>query len=136
MAIMEERVLRFSVYKRERSGLMCKILKELGGKTALELLNTYQISDEPPIDIDALLSNIGISIVPIDFSPIENKVNISQGSILGATIVEGEDLSVFYRMDATENRKRFTLAHEIAHCCLHTDSLIDHHVELRENQRQ
>lgn len=135
MAVTEKRILRFPVYKRERSGLMCKILKELQGKTAQDLLNIYRISDEPPIDVDALLSNIGMSIVPIDFSPIEDEVKIPQGSILGATIAGGENLSVFYIVDATENRKRFTLAHEIAHCCLHTESLIDHHIEFRENQK-
>ena len=130
---MDKKVLKFSTYKRERSDLMCKILKELQGKTAESLLIKYDILNAPPIDIDLLLKKIGITAVPVDFSPIESKVNIPDGSILGATVSEGENLSIFYKVDATENRRRFTIAHEIAHCCLHTENLIDHHIELRDN---
>lgn len=131
--MMDKKILKYSTYKRERSGFMCKILKELQGKTPELLLMEYNILSDPPIDIDLLLKQIGISVVPIDFSSIETKVEIPNGSILGATVSEGENLSIFYKMDATENRRRFTIAHEIAHCCLHTENLIDHHVELREN---
>lgn len=131
--MMDKKILKFSTYKRERSDLMCKILKELQGKTAESLLIKYNILNAPPIDIDLLLKQIGITAVPVDFSPIESKVNIPDGSILGATVSEGENLSIFYKVDATENRRRFTIAHEIAHCCLHTENLIDHHIELRDN---
>lgn len=131
---MKTKVIKFSLYKGKRSDIiMCEILKKLQGKTAQSLLEDYNISKEPPIDIDVLLNNIGISSVPMDFSSIEDEVKIPNGSILGATIAKEEDLSIFYRVDATENRRRFTIAHEIAHCCLHTNNLIDHHIELRGN---
>lgn len=130
---MDKKILILVTYLGERSDTMCKILKELQGKTAQALLETYGVSTEPPIDIDELLRHIGISSIPMDFSPIESQVGISSGSVLGATISEGENLGIFYRADATENRRRFTIAHEIAHCCLHTENLIDHHVELRDN---
>ena len=132
---MNKNILQFSMYERERSDFMCKILKELQGKSAKALLNEYNILTEPPIDIDILLNNIGISVISVDFSKIESQVGIEKGSILGATVSEGENLSIFYRTDATENRRRFTIAHELAHCCLHTDHLIDHHIEFRANSK-
>lgn len=127
-------LINFKTYKYERSGgIMCKILKELRGKSALELLEKYNISMKPPINIDLLLYKIGISAIPINFNEVETEVGLEANEILGATISNGENLSIFYQDKATNNRKRFTLAHEIAHCCIHSDNLIDHHVELRAN---
>lgn len=133
---MKDKVLLYPFCKRERrDGVMCKILKAIQGKNAQELLRDYKVLLEPPIDLDELVTKMGISIIPFDFSTIESQVDISSGAILGATVSQDEDLSIFYRSGDTENRKRFTIAHEIAHCCLHTDNLIDHHIELRDNSK-
>lgn len=133
---MQNKILNFNFYLRRKGGYnMCKILKNIQGRTADELLEIYAISYEPPIDIDKLVFNVGISIIPMDFSLIEQKANVPKGYILGATISQNDTVNILYRENNTENRRRFTIAHEIAHCCLHTDNLIDHHIELRDSYK-
>lgn len=54
---------------------MCKILREIGGLSALELLEKYDISLSPPIDIKRLIDNIGIRLIRYDFSNAERAGN-------------------------------------------------------------
>lgn len=65
---------------------MCTILKNISGETALELLDSYSIPLEAPIQLSKLLQNIGVSTLGIDFSDIEAKANYDRGAILGAAI--------------------------------------------------
>ena len=131
---MSGKILIIHTYKRGNGDVfMCRILKNIQGKTATELLKLYDISMEPPIDLSGLLEKIGISTKGIDFSQIEAKANYAQGRILGAAISKGDNLTIFYRKQDTENRQRFTIAHELAHCCLHSKNLEQNHIELREN---
>ncbi len=133
---MQNKILKLYIFSKEQKkgcGIMCKILRDIQGKSPEELLSIYGIVNEPPINIDKLVSNIGISVIPMDFSIIEKQVDINSGSILGAAIAQADNLNIFYRKNNTENRRRFTIAHELAHCCLHTNNLIDHHVEFRES---
>lgn len=110
---------------------MCTILKKIKNKSAFELLQYYNIELSPPIDISLLLEQIGISVISKDFTEIENTSGYDRGSILGAAISKDEDLAIFYRKQDTYNRKIFTVAHELGHCCLHSDSLKISHVEFR-----
>lgn len=132
---MSGKILIIHTYKRGNGDVfMCRILKNIQGKTAAELLKLYDISMEPPIDLSGLLEKIGISTKGIDFSQIEAKANYAQGRILGAAISKGDNLTIFYRKQDTENRQRFTIAHELAHCCLHSKNLEQNHIELREKR--
>lgn len=119
--------------KKEKGDSMCEILRRLQGKTAEEVLDIYAKDRELPVDIVALANSIGISTYSVDFTSVEEELEIEKGLILGATLSKDEEVDILYRDSDTENRKRFTIAHEIAHCCLHTENLIDHHVELRSN---
>ena len=110
---------------------MCEILKKLKGKTAKELLSEYNISIVPPINISLLLERIGIHEIRMDFSKIEEIAQVERGSILGIIFAKDNSLSIFYRSKDTSNRRRFTLAHEIAHCCLNADNLEKRHIEYR-----
>lgn len=110
---------------------MCKILREIGGLTAYELLEKYSISLSPPIDIKKLVDNIGIRLVRYDFSEAEKAGNYPQNSIIGAALSEKDSLNILYATKMTLNRIRFTIAHELAHCCLHNDNLEINHLELR-----
>ncbi|MBS6211936.1 MAG: ImmA/IrrE family metallo-endopeptidase [Clostridiales bacterium] len=131
---MKNKVIKFYEYKKKKRGvIMCKILKDINGKTALELLNMYDIPLEPPIQLSKLLQRIGIATSGINFSDIEREAGYQYGQILGAAISKGENLTIFYRKQDTENRQRFTIAHELAHCCLHTGNLQQNHIELRED---
>ena len=134
MRTMKQNLIDFQIYKRERSGVfMCKILKELQGLSASELLKKCDITLEPPIDLNKILKKIGISAIATNFSEIEKETTLEQGDILGATVSNHDTLSIFFREDDTENRLRFTIAHELAHCCLHSLDLQESHVELRMN---
>lgn len=111
--------------------IMCTILQNIKNKTPLELLNEYRIELTPPIDISLLLEQIGISVISRDFTIDEDLGGYERGSILGAAISKGDDLAIFYRKNDTYNRKVFTVAHELGHCCKHADDFKISHVEFR-----
>lgn len=117
--------------KHNGGDFMCTILEKIKGKTPLELLNEYNIALTPPIDISLLLDNIGISVISKDFTYIEQQYGYGHGSILGAAFSNGDDLAIFYKKSDTYNRKIFTIAHELGHCCKHAESLKISHIELR-----
>lgn len=128
-------IISFVKFKNAKEDdIMCEILKKINGKSSSELLKAYGISLIPPIDISLLLRRIGIKEIPADFSEIEDLINEERGSILGITYAKDESLDIFYRSSDTENRIRFTLAHELAHCCLHADTLKKRHIELRKSE--
>lgn len=132
---MQNKIITFDKRKKEeRDVVMCKILKNINGKTAFELLKIHDIPLEPPIQISQLLQRIGISTLGIDFTQIEKDAGYEYGRILGAAISKKDNLTIFYRKQDSKNRQRFTIAHELAHCCLHTDNLQQNHIELRENE--
>lgn len=131
---MNQKIIRidYAVQRIKEGENMCVILKRLSGKTADQLLEENDIDmTKPPIDIKKLVSSLSISVLKRDFSDIEARANAPKGSILGATISKGNNLTIFYQSDATYNRMRFTVAHELAHCCLHSQNLEMQHVELR-----
>lgn len=128
------KIVQFGKYKRGVK--MCKVLKSIQGKTADEILRTYGENDSIPIDLEKLLLNIGISALPFDFSNIEDKSNINRGDMLGAVVADGDDAVIFYRMDDSLNRQRFTIAHELAHCCLHAVTDDNPHVEFRRSEKE
>ena len=131
---MKRKIICFYYTKEDDD--MCKILKNMKNKTATELLRENNISLIPPINMSMLLGNLGIREVSADFSQIEKLMNYDLGSILGITYAKDDDLMIFYKESDTVNRKRFTIAHEIAHCCLHTETLKNRHVELRNNDNK
>lgn len=112
---------------------MCKILKEINGLTATALLAKYGISSMPPIDLSELSKKIGVSVYPVDFSNAEKAANYELGTIIGAAISDEDDLDIMYAEGMSDNRVRFTVAHEIGHCCLHANDLMINHLELRRN---
>lgn len=127
---MKNNIIRFYTTK-DRVRLMCAILEKIQNKTALELLEEYSIELKPPIDISTLLERIGISVIAKDFTKVEKKSGIPTGTILGAAISKEDDLAIFYKNTDTYNRKIFTIAHELGHCCKHAENLKISHIELR-----
>lgn len=117
--------------KYQGGGDMCKILKKIKNKNPYELFNEYEISMNPPIDILNLLQKIGIQVIKRDFADIEKIMEVEEGSVLGAAFSNNEDLAIFYRAKDTLHRKKFTIAHELAHCCLHCPNDETNHIEYR-----
>ena len=53
------------------------------------------------------------------------------GSILGAAFSNGNNLAIFYKKNESLHRKKFTIAHELAHCCLDCPNDESSHIEFR-----
>lgn len=130
---MNNKIIYF-INTKDRDDIMCKILKEIQDLSAYELLAKYNVSIEPPIDISGLLSRIGILSIGTNFEEVEKKSGYEKNTILGATIVDEENVIIFYRKNDSLNRKRFTIAHELAHCCNDFDTLKNDHIELRNSE--
>ena len=105
---------------------------ELHGKTANDILCIADQMDSIPVDVKRILEVLNISAVPLDFTDMEKKLTgiYANKSILGAMVSNDKGTAIFYNnKDKTDShRTRFTIAHEIAHCCLHGPTP---HVEFR-----
>lgn len=127
---------RKNYFFTKEDGIMYEVLKNMRNKSAMDLLKENGISLTPPINISLLLQRLGIKEVAADFSDIEKILQYDSGEILGITFAQEKQVGIFYRSSDSINRRRFTMAHEIAHCCLHTDTLTDKHIELRSSKTQ
>lgn len=118
--------------------IMCKKLRELDGLNANAILSSCEVTSYP-VDIKAILKKLGIKYGAMDFTDIEEQIpNVikNRGNILGAVTIVDDDVNIFYSKGSTENRMRFTLAHELAHCCLNAPELRNKgHIEFRHDGR-
>lgn len=108
---------------REKLTLLNKF-GAMGENGASALLENYGLNTYFPVDIVELITRLGIKIIPYDFSRMEQseqyaKDVVEKGFILGASTANDDSIGIFYKKDDHINRIRFTLAHELAHCCLH-----------------
>lgn len=113
---------------------MCTKLKELNGLTPEDILNTYWTEERNvyPIDIAEILYKMQIRVRSYDFSEFDD--NNLENRILGAMVANKKDLALLYRKGESKNRNRFTLAHELAHCCLmHLDEQKMPYIEYRHD---
>lgn len=121
-----------------KKGVKIMNINELANKTAEELLQLSNQVNSIPVDVKAILKRLGISALPFDFSELEEKLNESdeyKGSqILGAIVTKNDKCAIFYSNSGNDqsHRTRFTIAHELAHCCLHGLDA-NFHVEFRIN---
>ncbi len=115
---------------------MQKILKRIENRSADELLKEYNISLEPPIDLDLLMKKLEINVRAHDFSSAEKSTGFEEDSILGATLLMDDDLTILYKKykeKRNNHGQRFTVAHELGHCVLHAKELEKNHLELRSD---
>lgn len=127
-------LIDFKRYTYREGVIMCKILKNIRGKKADEILKIYGQDDSIPVNLNQLLFNIGLSVLPYDFTDIEKQIGTEQGSILGLVKSKEDKAAIYYREKDTLNRQRFTIAHELAHCCLHMIESNKTYVEYRRNE--
>lgn len=110
---------------------MCTTLRRINGLTPEEILNTYgdKSRNSYPIDISKILYEMEIRVHPFDFSALNKREG---KKILGALVADNENLALLYEATESINRNRFTLAHELAHCCLmHLDDEKIPYIEYR-----
>lgn len=132
---MRSNIIPFTTREKKGDGVMCKILKKIHNKTADELLKEYGVYDSIPIDLEKLSTEIGISVMPVDFTSLEKKIN-KHGDILGLVLTAGDNAAIFYRESDSLNRRRFTIAHELAHCCYVDPSTKEPHIEYRIDESE
>lgn len=83
----------------------------LARRKAVELLQSYKI-DTPPIDPEAIAEAEGIDVVYVDFGDFS-------GDISG--LYDFKANRILVNKAIPDNRKTFTIAHELAHALLHRD---------------
>lgn len=107
--------------KKQYEEIMCLKIRELQGKTAMQILNFCGVENECPIDLDKILKKLGILYAAVDFKELLDSDDSEE--IWGAVLLIGDDVGIAYSSHLKENGRRFTVAHEIAHCCLETEAL-------------
>jgi len=128
-----------AIKSKEGIKIMCAALDRLAGKTPEELIIEAGIADKVPIDLEKLLCYWNVSVMPINFSKLQKLQESKEfrqqiddkGDILGAVILKGDNLCIFYKEDDTPNRQRFTIAHELAHCCIDYEKLAKAEINCR-----
>ena len=97
-------------------------ITDLYNQTEDWILSVCEQDNSVPVDLDKILDTFNISAVPMDFSNIENNLtgNLANAEILGALITSDNNTTIFYsdKHEKDSHRNRFTIAHEIAHCCI------------------
>lgn len=129
MSLAAEQYSQYCTKQRERKvSSMCKAISQLHGMSANDLLVHCEQNQSVPVDLSAILRKLGISAIPFDFSDIEEgvrqrfKANVQ---VLGAIATQGEHAAIFYnkKHQQDSHRSRFTIAHELGHCCLNSAHL-------------
>jgi hypothetical protein len=113
---------------------MCKTLNKLNKMSAETiLLKTGQLN-QVPVNLDVILDNLKIKKVGTSFDYLEQSEEFKNlGEISGLVLLDGNDVGIFYKETDSLHRRRFTVAHELGHCCLHGNSLQDGYIEFRNN---
>lgn len=120
---------------------MSKKLQNISGMSAEEVLERFGNKRELVADIFSIAQNMKIDVKMNDFTELEDGCGISKGTVLGCIIDDEEnetltillqdklpDTQYFHNMLDDEKlailrrRQRFTVAHEIAHACLHLEA--------------
>ena len=122
---------------------MCKKLEELSNYNIDKLYSMFEEEfSNIPVDIHSVLTKLGIEFGAVDFSKIEGnfdgiilpqQANMVMGAVAAySNNIDNKDyVEISVNKNDSYHRQRFTLAHELAHCMLHSDSLKNGRVELR-----
>lgn len=130
-------------FKSCGDNFMCKKLEEL---SRLKIEDLYDLFDDefasPPVNIHKILDLLGVEYNAVDFRQLKGEINgitlpdqaeMVMGAVAARSVAEHGKDSVEITVNVHDNyhRQRFTLAHELAHCMLHADSLKHGRLELR-----
>lgn len=130
-------------HNRDKGIAMCRKLEQLSKLTIHDL---YDLLEEefthPPVNIHRILDKLGVEYNALDFGLINAEINgivlpqqadMVMGAVAAHSRHESGKDSVEITVNIKDNyhRQRFTLAHELAHCMLHAESLKNGCLELR-----
>lgn len=117
-----------SLNNRKDDVKMCKKLKELHLKEPCDFLDQ---NSSMPVDIFQILQDMNIRCFCVNFNKLQKSFSLKSEKISGLTYANGNDLFVFYSDKSDLPTARFTLAHELAHCCLHIEADSSFHIEMQ-----
>jgi Zn-dependent peptidase ImmA (M78 family) len=81
----------------------------------LEIVTRYR--DHPPVDLDTLARELGLSVIYAD----DLGANVAGMLDRAADPERGTSYTIYVNADDPHRRRRFTLAHELGHYLLHRD---------------
>lgn len=134
MITMDLYIYKHFLHKKQ-GDTMCDILNRIKNKSANELLEESGQTHQIPVNLMAILDTYDLKSIATDFKNLEKNEKVKNGEILGLVLLDAEEKNVglFYREKDSEHRQRFTIAHELGHCCLHSESLKEGYIEFRYN---
>lgn len=110
---------------------MCKKLSEIHNKKPEDFLSEGFCI---PVDIESILKKWEIDCFSVDFDLIQNTLPFAGSTITGLSYARNDDIIIFYEKNEDYKKNRFTMAHELAHCCLHMDVNSACHIELQTSK--
>ncbi len=113
--------------KRKDDRNMCKKLAEIHSKTPKDLIVGVP---KIPVDIHQILQDLDIRCFCVNFSKLQKSLPIKNAKLAGMAYAHKNDLFIFYSDHSDYATARFTLAHELAHCCQHMSVDSSFHIEL------
>lgn len=124
--------------EKEDKKRMCKKLNEISGMTPAKILEKYSTAPyRYAVSMSDLMKNLDIPIIEYDFTlsnPIMQSDNFyNKGHIIGAIVLLKDDLCIFVSDKCSEEEKRYIIAHEIGHCCLHSATLKTQKIEFAKD---
>lgn len=118
------------------------LFKNLNGKSSEDLITKFELDKMVPVKLDNVFKYCGIEVLPTDFKTYEEIPEISKivdekGLVLGAVAIKNNQINILYKKDDPPHRQRFTVAHELAHCCLNayelaTNGHVDYRLDIEE----
>ncbi len=90
-------------------------------ETPGQIIERYQ--QEAPVDVMAIANSLGLTVWEDDIQPLSGK--LFRDPLNGG----GSGFSIVVNERESSERKRFTIAHEIAHFILHKDDLNENSIE-------
>lgn len=135
MIVMDKKFLsNNSTIKKRQVMQMCKNLKKLIQKTPEEILKETNQYNSIPVNLDVILNKLGIVKIATSFESLEEVTEDGKyREISGLVLLNGDDIGIFYKQTDSVHRKRFTIAHELAHCCLNGDAIANGYIEYRDS---
>ena len=106
---------------------MCKVLERMNGLSPEDILKMCGQYDNVPVDLDEVIRSLQVIKKA---APLEDVAKATKRShIAGLVVLNGDNVGIFYNVNDSIKQKRFTIAHEIGHCCLHGDILKNGYIE-------
>lgn len=124
--------LNMKISRKERVS-MCQKIKEIHGLQPANILSAYLDSTASFVNMQDILSKMGIPCIKADFSELGKSLNLAKDdAIWGLAASRGEDLIIAYSKKLDFLMQNYVLAHELGHCCRHLPISAEFHVELKK----